>query len=291
MRTDQFQLHARLEQTHWWFVGRRQILRTLVERLVTPHAGKLVIDVGCGTGGNIAALADAYECYGIDTSRDAIELARRRFPRVQFLRGQAPGDLGTLFQRADLLLLMDVLEHVRDDAGLLGKLVKAATPGTRLLLTVPADAALWSQHDLSFGHYRRYDLQGFCRLWEGLPVTLSMVSYFNARLYPAVRLVRAWSRFRHMPAGDAGTDFRLPSRPINHMLSSLLAGERKTLLDLLSGRTSQGYRAGVSLIAVIQRTEDCLASSHAANDTPRQVGLPVMPLIEPTPTGQPSGIG
>ncbi len=115
MQTAQFQLHADIEGRHWWFVGRRQIMSRLVAELLPPSPETVIIDVGCGTGANIAALADRYACVGIDTSAEAIELARQRFPQVHFLAGLAPDDLGDLARQARLILLMDVLEHISDD--------------------------------------------------------------------------------------------------------------------------------------------------------------------------------
>ena len=156
MQHEQFQLHADIEDRHWWFVGRRRILCRLAAEVVPPSPDVTVIDVGCGTGGNIAAMADRYQCVGIDTSEEAIELARQRFPRVRFIAGHAPHDLGELAGRAQLFMLTDVLEHVADDYAMLSELLAAASAGSHFLLTVPADESLWSEHDESFGHYRRY---------------------------------------------------------------------------------------------------------------------------------------
>jgi SAM-dependent methyltransferase len=96
MQSQQFQLHSQIEERHWWFVARRRILRELVKSVAgpnfnvrqPPHPGplprgegdrKIVVDIGCGTGANLAAFADEYRCVGIDTSAEAIELARARF--------------------------------------------------------------------------------------------------------------------------------------------------------------------------------------------------------------------
>ena len=98
-----------------------------------------MIDVGCGTGANLAALADRFNCVGIDTSAEAVELAQQRFPQAEFRVGYAPDDLGDLMPRANLVMLMDVLEHVEDDVGLLSSLIDAAEPGCHFLVTVPAD--------------------------------------------------------------------------------------------------------------------------------------------------------
>ncbi|HEY2251089.1 MAG TPA: class I SAM-dependent methyltransferase, partial [Planctomycetaceae bacterium] len=87
MQSAQFQLHAEIEERHWWFVARRRILRAIVEQLVPPSSEATVIDVGCGTGANLASLAADYRCIGVDTSSEAIRLARKRFPAVRFIRG------------------------------------------------------------------------------------------------------------------------------------------------------------------------------------------------------------
>src|ERR1700676_3814173 len=220
MQSPQFQLHAEIEQRHWWFVARRRILRAMVERLVPPSPTATVIDVGCGTGANLAALAGDFRCCGIDTSAEAIQLARQRFPSTEFIVGRAPNDLGREMDEAKLLLLTDVLEHVPDDFAMLSSLVSAMRAGTFLLITVPADPRLWNRHDESFGHYRRYDLARLKEVWSGLPVAPILVSYFNRRLYGLVKAVRTMNRWRGRDrvAGAAGTDFQLPPRPLNRLL-------------------------------------------------------------------------
>jgi trans-aconitate methyltransferase len=255
MQSAQFQLHASVEESHWWFSGRRRIMRDLVRQVLPASAleSALVVDVGCGTGANIAALAADYDCVGIDPSPEAIALARRRFPAGHFLCGEVPTDLGRVMKEARLVLLMDVLEHVPDDFALFSGLLAASTPGTYFLVTVPANPAFWSAHDESNGHYRRYDLDRFRRLWTGLPVTTRLLSHYNARLYPIAVLVRSWSRWRGRATGRAGTDVSLPIGPINAVLEAIFAGESRVLVDLLERRRGRGYAAGLSLVALLRR--------------------------------------
>ena len=163
-----------------------------------------------------------------------------------------PKDLGELAAQARLFLLTDVLEHVADDYAMFSELLAAASPGCYFLLTVPADESLWSEHDESFGHYRRYDGRGWRAFGPACPVTTLLLSYFNSRLLPMVRLVRAWNRRRGQAAGRAGTDFWLPSRPVNAMLTATFAGEAARLIAALR-RQKRGYRAGASLVALLRR--------------------------------------
>ncbi len=252
MRTDLFRLHAELEERHWWFCGRRRILRALVTGVAPPAADRLVVDVGCGTGANIAAFAPDYECLGVDPAPEAIAFARARFAGVRFVRGVAPDDVAGELGRATVLLLTDVLEHVRDDFALLSGILAALPPGAHVLLTVPALPALWSAHDVAFGHFRRYDAARLAALWEGLPVQARLLSFCNARLYPAVRGVRVLSRLRGEASGRAGTDLSLPPAPLNRWLTGVFAGEATRLLAAVDGG-GRPYRSGVSLLALLRR--------------------------------------
>lgn len=274
---EQFRLHAEIEDRHWWFVARRQILRRLVEQLVPPSPAAKLIDVGCGTGGNIGGFADAYDCLGIDTSSDAIQWAAQRFPEVKFVQGFAPGDIFDAMGEADLVMLNDVLEHVEDDFGLLGNLITSMRPGAYLLLTVPADRQLWSEHDVSFGHFRRYTQTRLRRVWSELNVDVRLVSHFNTRLYLPVRAVRTWTRLRGKALGAAGTDFAIPPAPLNRLLTRLFAGESERLSDILQGQPRHGYRRGVSLIAVLQRQAKATTAPAAARD---------MGVLESEPTAE-----
>lgn len=267
MRIEQFQLHADIELRHWWFVARRRIVERLIAEVVPPSPTATIIDIGCGTGANIAALAERYSCVGIDTSAEAVALARKRFPGVKFVAGQAPQDLAEVMPKARLVMLMDVLEHVSDDFALLSSLLAAAPVGCHFLLTVPADESLWTAHDEAFGHYRRYDRKRLEGTWAGLPVTALLQSHFNARLLPLIRLVRFWDRRRGRAAGRSGTDFWLPSRPVNAFLTAVYAGEVRRLLRLLGGR-GRAYRAGASLIALLRREAGPVAIRTKPDDLP-----------------------
>ena len=211
------------------------------------------LDIGCGTGANIAALADRFRCVGIDPSPDAIALARQRFPTVEFRCGVAPTDASDACGQADLVLLMDVLEHVEYEADLLAAVVAEAKPGAIFFITVPADKSLWSEHDVTHGHFRRYDVACFRALWAKLPVFERLVSHYNSRLYPVVRAARMVNQVVGRASGAAGTDLAIPPRPVGRLLERVFTGEGDRLRAALGGISHQTYRRGVSLIGILQR--------------------------------------
>lgn len=263
MHTAQFDLHADIEHRHWWFVARRCILAALVRSVLPPGAGRVLLDVGCGTGANLAALAEGYECVGADASPEALARARQRYPHLRWVHAPTLGALGELLRRADLVMLCDVLEHIDDDAGFLRELLEGMSPGSHLLITVPAGTALWSPHDEAFGHRRRYEPASLAALWRHQPVEVRLLSYFNARLHPLVRAMRALARRRGRSAGRAGTDFWLPPAPVNRLLTRIFAGETRRLLTALDNTRSGGYSTGVSLIALLRRLDAPAALRNA----------------------------
>jgi len=263
-----FALHAEMEDRHWWFQGRRQIVRRLAHHVVRPGAGRTVVDVGCGTGASVAEMSRDYRTVGIEPSDSAVALARQRFPSHEFIHGHAPRDLGELAGTADLFLFMDVLEHIPDEIALLSQTVEAAHPGAHILITVPADPELWSEHDVTHRHYRRYVLESFQEIWRGLPVSVRLLSYFNARLYPIVRLARMLSRKRGRSAGAGSTDLSVPPGPVNRLLTRIFAGEGNALVRRLESDGKSAYLSGVSLVAVLRREAGpVIPRSRAAEGT------------------------
>ncbi len=240
-----------MEELHWWFLARRQILLTLLHELIQPHGR--IIDVGCGTGGLTHFLSADYDVTGVEPSEDAIAFARKRFPSQKFIHGVAPKDVPN-FSQADAILLIEVLEHIEDDRAFVQELFSAMKPGAVLIMMAPADTSLWGPHDDAFEHFRRYDsLAEFRKLWEGLSVEELLVSYCNSRLYPVVKMMRKLSAMRGKSWGKGGTDIEVPMKPVNTLLRKIYESESSTLLKFLKGKTSHTPRKGVTVIAILRK--------------------------------------
>jgi len=257
MQRPQFQVHADLEERHWWFLARRAIIRALLGHAVPPSRERLILDVGCGTGGNTVAFASQYTCVGIDPSPDAIAFARRRFSGIEFRLGSAPQDCSDLLQKADIVFFLDVLEHVQDDFALVSQLLAGMKPGAYLFMAAPGDPNLWGPHDRGFEHERRYSLPRFRMLWEGLPVEECLCSALNSRLYPIAKLSRFLSRLRGKALGAGETDLSLPSAPVNALLLRIFAGEARRMLRVWR-HEAKPYRYGVSVFAVLRRGQQAV---------------------------------
>ncbi len=249
MRTDQFELHDRIERDHWWFVARRRILAETIEAHV-PRGGRLV-DVGCGTGANIARFGSRFDCTGIDASGAALCYARSAYPDIRFIEASHPRQTPGL--RADAILLADVLEHIDDDIDFLQSWASVLSPGGHVFITVPAADVAWSPHDTGHGHRRRYTPESLRKRWAALNVVELVLTHFNSRLFPLVRFLRAYTAWRGITLGGADTDLWLPPLPVNGLLQKIFEGEGRHLLRATGRRyNTPPFKTGVSLFAVLQ---------------------------------------
>jgi SAM-dependent methyltransferase len=204
-----------LEDTHWWFEGRRAVIRALLRRAGTGSNLRL-LDAGCGTGRNMLEFDGLGTVQGVDASPDAIEFCHRR--GVDAVSEGEIEDLPFADASFDLILATDVLEHLQDDRAAMIELRRVTAPAGRLLATVPAYRWLWSQHDTAHHHFRRYTLRALReRLlatgWEPLAW-----SYFNSVLLPPIAAVRLLGRRRPVHDSDR-PDLKLTPPALNQLLA------------------------------------------------------------------------
>lgn len=209
-----------LEDGHWWFRGRRAVLWAMLRRAGLPDRPQ-VLDAGCGTGRNLAEFGRLGTARGVDPSRQAIEFCRRRgLGEVEAAGIEAlPFADGTF----DLILATDVLEHVERDDLAASELRRVAAPGALLVVTVPAYRWLWSQHDDSHHHLRRYTARSLSGRLTSAGWRPVMLTYFNTLLLPPIALVRVLARRR--PPRDGRTDYQLTGGLLNRVLELPMRAE------------------------------------------------------------------
>jgi SAM-dependent methyltransferase len=200
MECAEYQKMYELEDSYWWFVGRRQLVTTLIEQWMPPDLAGPILDVGCGTGGNLAFLAHWGCSTGIDLSPVALDFARRRrLPCLVQASGLALPYPDNTFS---LVTVFDVLYHrwVIDDNQVVRECQRVLQPGGWLLLSEPALPGLWSRHDEVYYACQRYTLGEIGRMLGGAGFRLCKLSYTNALLLPLVVIARLAGRW--LPSVD-----------------------------------------------------------------------------------------
>ena len=147
---------AELEETYWWHVGRRHLIRRVLQLHLPPASERTILDVGCGAGGNLELLAEFGTVQGIEPPGPGLDGCRRRGLGEDRVVAGSATDLPIESESVDLLTLLDVLEHLDDDRAALLEAHRVLRPGGHVLITVPAYRFLWSIHDEVLGHRRRY---------------------------------------------------------------------------------------------------------------------------------------
>lgn len=247
MEAHLFEEMARTEDHHWWFRGRRGIIEAVLREHLPPVAARRILDVGCGTGGNLPLLQGFGQVEGLEASEQARALCQRRMGASFVLHaGAVPQDLPA--GPFDVVTAFDVLEHIPDAElpGALRGIRDVLAPAGRLVLTVPAFRFLWSEHDEVHHHQRRYTVALLTEQLSAAGLRVRWVSYFNSVLFPPIAAVRLLQRvLPHGRKGEPRSDVETTrgSGLVNQVLEAVFSAERHVV-----PRHSLPF--GVSLIAV-----------------------------------------
>jgi SAM-dependent methyltransferase len=238
-----FEQLAGVEDESFWFRARNRLLVQTVSELVPP--GERFLEIGCGTGYVLAALAE--DCNlrvtGSELFSEGLEYARRRVPAADLVELDAQ----EMPYEAEFGLVgaFDVLEHIEDDVGVLRGLHRALRPGGFLVVTVPQHPGLWSEADEHAHHVRRYRRRELISRVGGAGFEVVRTTSFVMSLLPLMAAAR-WRSRRSRRAYDPVAEL-VPPEPLNRALEAILR------LECAAIRRGADLPAGGSLLLIAQR--------------------------------------
>ena len=240
MKRHLYPIFYELEETHWWYVGRRKIIVSFVREICATITDRRprILDVGCGTGANLKMLSEFGDAAGVDISPDAIEFCRER--GLSDVKLGAAESLPYEAETFDLVTALDVVEHLDDDVGGLREMRRVLRPGGRVLLFVPTFMWLWGVQDEVSHHRRRYRLSELRRVVAEAGFEVERTTYANITFLPPVFLVRTIMRLTGM---KIDTEARINISPLNPFFARVLGAE-STLLRFMN------FPVGVSGLCV-----------------------------------------
>jgi SAM-dependent methyltransferase len=246
MQPHTYAIMREVEDTHWWFVGRRRIITFFVEQIcdVLRNEGQSqphILDLGCGTGGNLEILCRFGRAEGVDISIEALDYCRAR--GLDNVRPGAAEMLPFEDEAFDLITGLDVVEHLDDDVGSLCEIRRVLRPGGRLLVFVPAFMFLWGVQDEVSHHRRRYTLPELKRKVRAAGLEVERTTYANVTFFLPTLIGRFLMRlvgFR--PASES----KINVGPLNSLLGRILGAETWWLRRL-------NFPFGVSIACVAKR--------------------------------------
>lgn len=232
MELDEFTKMYELEDSHWWFLGKRRIAERIITNFVPLSPDSYILDVGCGTGGMMSVLNRHGRPFGLDINRAGLQFASRR-GFDQLAQGSAL-TLPFADGRFDLVTGFDVLYHeeVEDDLVALREFFRVCRPGGSLLLTDSALGILRSQHDKAYHATRRYSAGELREKVTDAGFKVLKVTYANTMLFPIVLAVRLWKRY--VPSGSAPQSDLWAVTPLLNRLLFRVYSLEASLLPLLN---------------------------------------------------------
>jgi len=246
MRPEEYERMYALENTYWWFQGRKEIVLELLRRHTRLGDDRLsVLDVGCGTGLVLEALSACARPVGVDFSRLAMTYcAQRGIKRLVCARVEALPFGNDAF---DLLLALDLFEHIDDDEALVREMWRLCRPGGHLLISVPAYPFLWSEHDEALHHRRRYRRHSLRRLIGLTPFEIVRFTSAITLMLPPIAAFRLAQRIIRSKGAPKTHLIALPPS-LNRLLIALLKIEARWLRRF-------NLPFGVSFIALLRKPE------------------------------------
>ncbi len=247
MRESYAQQYRSLWQNHWWWQSRQEFVYYWVRRVARGHPCRCILDVGCGDGLFFERLLEIGDTYGIEPDENLLNEDSPFRDRIDVTTFGPDYATNRSF---DLVLMLDVLEHINDDRGALARIWSLLNSGGYLILTVPALQFLWSLHDVANCHCRRYTRHSLKRLLTGQNFEIVRLGYYFGWTVGPMLLRRVFAASRRESEGnDDSYRVHIPPRVINSALYWLTLGEQRASRRL-------GLPIGSSLFAVVRKSAE-----------------------------------
>jgi SAM-dependent methyltransferase len=236
-----------VEKKHWWWEGRREVVKLLIK----SKRPKKILDIGCGTGETLTYIKSLFPkalLYGIDTSSKAVTFSKRRGHKNIYKASATK--LPFKNQYFDVILILDVLEHIENDQLVLNEINRVLKKNGTIIITSPGLSFIWSTHDTKQGHKRRYTRSQIKQLAVKSGLKVNFISYFNFFFCFPIIIIRLLSRlksFRRLANFDQGINFDLANISfLNTPLKYIFISE-VGLLRFIK------YPIGISIAARLQK--------------------------------------
>jgi ubiquinone/menaquinone biosynthesis C-methylase UbiE len=245
MNPEEYQNLARIETAHWFYAGKREIVRYWIQHFRPLQRVDLLVDCGAGTGIFADEMNSICQILALDDFDESLALLQERLGASRVLKASCTA-LPLADASVDVLTALDVIEHVEDHCTAAREFLRVLRPGGIAVITVPALMALSSDWDVTLRHFRRYSKGSLLKI---LPPEFEILhaEYVNVAVLPIVFAVRKWRglKIRMGAKTDARSEDKIPALWINNILRRVFVS--------LACQNAVGFPAGVGLIAVLRK--------------------------------------
>lgn len=230
-----------LEKSHWWYRVRRSIVHNLIGTFFPNRKSLCILDIGCGTGSLLSELSRYGDAHGIDFSPRAVAFCKER--GIEQIKVGSVIDISYPDEQFDLVLALDIVEHVADDARALAEIKRVLKPDGIAILFVPAFMFLWGSTDVYSEHHRRYTRSALREKLLTAGFLPERLTYFNTFLFPPIA---AWRLLNRIVPLHSHSEVQLNNSFINGILYAIFRAEARFLHFI-------NFPFGVSILAVVRK--------------------------------------
>lgn len=243
MKKTEYARMAEREADYWWHLGRLRIIKTYIAKAVGRKRKIKILNVGCGTGGTIDMLEEFGDVENVDISDDAINFMRKRgYKNLTKVDGN---ELPYQDKTFNVVGAFDVLEHIEDHVGALKEWKRVLKDDGAIVLTVPAYQWLWSDHDVSLHHKRRYTTKRLAAAADEAGLRPLKRSYAIVFSLPLVVGFRALNKLLGRKTGAETSYVDVPEW-VNKLFTKLLYAEA-------TAHRHVRFWAGTSVVAILKK--------------------------------------
>jgi SAM-dependent methyltransferase len=236
----------KIEDGYWWYRARALLMQWLDRYAPQDRSHAMILDIGCGTGANLALMQSYGTAIGVDISEHALAFCRARgIPSERTFQASAE-DLPFSSARFDLAISFDVICNIAEDARAFSEVSRVLRPGARFIVQLPAYQWLWSMHDVAVGHQRRYDAHSLRKNLLAAGFEIERLTFANMLLMPFIAAMRMTIRRAKLNGRPIRSDLVKLPRVINSPLSALFMAEMRAV-----SRVNLPY--GLSVIALARK--------------------------------------
>ena len=238
MKPDVYKRHIENFSNHWWFQARKKIIENTISKNFNKKLN--ILDFGSGSGVNIKMLSK----FGFVNIYEP-HIETKKYLKLKYKNKKKFKILEKINQnKFDLIVLADVLEHIKFDKKKLKELSKNLNKNGHILITVPAYKLLFSIKDKILGHHRRYNKNQISNLFRNFEII--KLTYFNFFLFVPISLIIIF--FKILNINFINKVESSPNFFINKILFSIFMIEKK-LIEFLD------LPFGVSLLGLFKKND------------------------------------
>ena len=236
MKNEVYLRHIENYRDHWWFQSRKNIIEKIIKKNAKKKKLK-ILDFGSGSGVNLSMLSKYGHVSIFETHKETQKYLKNLYKGTKF---QVINSLNT--HKFDLILMADVLEHIKNDKKQIKLLFKKLKKNGKILLTVPAFKYLFTHKDIILGHYRRYNSREIKEIFKKFKVL--KLSYFNFFLFIPIALSLIF--FKILKSNFIDSVEKKPNYIINLILFIIFNAESKVI-------NTFNFPFGISILGLFEK--------------------------------------